>query len=111
MIDISRMSDEDKSKQLAKMIGYQPWFMQPPFTFSSKNPFWLSHVVNFYDTGNFSLVWFGVLKWVSRGADQWRSDFYDWFKASTIDLMGEEYAQRYWLDKILVLAIEAGEGE
>ena len=112
MTDISKMSDREKSVLLARAMGWKIYefthVMFYPLGYDPSN-----RISNLYDPAYMALAW-RVLNWAYNNVvvksqeeyldigQQWEQ----WF-ITNIEL-GEEKAQRHWLDKIIELAIEAG---
>ena len=91
-MDVSKLSDQEKSVLLARAVG---------------KPLSSSLFHNLYNPTNMALAW-RCLRWVSQGYEDWRAEFQEWFASTAFELMGEEHAQRIWLDRIFALAIDAG---
>ena len=105
-MDISSLTDQEKSVLLAKAMGLE---ISPNGTYFKHLPDWNQEYIwgnNFYDPANMALAW-RSLNW----ADQQRalSDrLADYFIAYLLWIEPPADAQRLWLDKILELALEAG---
>ena len=117
MMDISKMSDQEKSVLLAKAMGWKtplrkdmddpkPLIIPP----EGDGILWADSL---YDPVNMALAW-RVLNWAYTSLPVWKHEKYltegqqweSWF-VRNIEL-GEPNAQRLWLAKILELAIETG---
>ena len=126
MMDISKMSDQEKSMLLARAMGWK-LEMRPdlqdelPLMIFDDN-IGISYADSLYRPANMALAW-RVLNWAMNQPDPPTSDQRLWSWLAHWWTHGDsEYdpdgwllleqspadAQRFWLDKILEFAIEAG---
>ena len=110
-VDIAALTKQQKSVMLARLaelqIEYEPVVLIALAQFHSTTDIIDDLVPDLYDPANMELAW-RCLLWVSQGHEDWRAEFQNWFADTAFELMGEEHAQRIWLDKLLELAISAG---
>ena len=123
-MDISKMSDQEKSVLLAKAMGweidrrgdhgsYDLWIddilILQRVDYSKigllDSVILNKHMPNLYSPANMALAWRAIGVMVDRHTEIWDA-FFDWWDLE-ID-PGHESAQRLWLDRVLELVIKAG---
>ena len=106
-MNIDEMSDNQKSKLLARAMGMRIVFnpTQIVETAQSQESDGLDYVgLNFYSTANMALAW-SCLNW--WGETQDNESFAAYWDTNDLWLASPAEAQRIWLNRILELAIDA----
>ncbi len=98
-MDISELSDEQKSVMLARVCGWE--------TSGPTSPTVVSWPPDLYDPANMALAW-RVARWSWGNFPDYAKDRLRLWWKWNIKPRADYDPQRSWLDKILELAIEAG---
>lgn len=115
------MTDEEKSKILAEMVGWQHkelsdhpdathgWVDENGLIIWTNDGYWSTYHFDLYDTENMALAW-RVLNWAMHEELMGRMvvggkniPLTDWYIEQDLECRPPADAQRAWLDKILEL--------
>ncbi len=107
LIALRTMTSQQKSVLLARAMGWEVSPLGSIFPTEGDGHIAIHPESSLYDPNEMALAW-RCLRWVSQGYEDWRAEFQEWFASTAFELMGEEHAQRIWLDHVLKLAIDEG---